>query len=66
MIPVLILAIRVTKPKIPQSIARNYELVEAEKTKLMISTQAQKVIEKGSRGAPCFAATSVPKLILSF
>lgn len=41
-------AIRVTKPKIPQTIARNYELVEAEKTKLMISTSAQKVIEKGS------------------
>lgn len=41
-----IIAIRVTKPKIPQTIARNYELVEAEKTKLMIATQAQKVIEQ--------------------
>jgi erlin len=48
----ILLAIRVTKPKIPQSIARNYELVEAEKTKLMISTSAQKVIEKGSLSIP--------------
>jgi regulator of protease activity HflC (stomatin/prohibitin superfamily) len=41
-----IIAIRITKPKIPQTIARNYELMEAEKTKLMIATQAQKVVEK--------------------
>merc|ERR1719367_2740956 len=41
-----ILAVRVTKPKIPASIQKNYELMEAEKTKLLISTQRQKVIEK--------------------
>merc|ERR1712112_39205 len=35
-----------TKPKIPEAIRKNYELMEAEKTKLMISTQRQKVIEK--------------------
>eukprot|EP01136_Pigoraptor_vietnamica_P036614 Opistho-1_new@103434 len=39
-------AVRVTKPKIPESIRRNYELMEAEKTKLMIAEQHQKVIEK--------------------
>ncbi|KAL5488739.1 hypothetical protein EMCRGX_G017725 [Ephydatia muelleri] len=39
-------AVRVTKPKIPESIRKNYELMEAEKTKLMIATQKQKVIEK--------------------
>ena len=38
--------VRVTKPKIPESIRKNYELMEAEKTKLLISTQKQKVIEK--------------------
>ena len=32
--------------KIPESIRKNYELMEAEKTKLMISTQRQKVVEK--------------------
>jgi len=39
-------AVRVTKPKIPESIRRNYELMEAEKTKLLISNQHQKVVEK--------------------
>ncbi|OXU30180.1 hypothetical protein TSAR_007633 [Trichomalopsis sarcophagae] len=41
-----ILAVRVTKPKIPETIRKNYELMEAEKTKLLISTQHQKVVEK--------------------
>jgi len=39
-------AVRVTKPKIPETIRRNYELMEGEKTKLMISVQKQKVVEK--------------------
>lgn len=39
-------AVRVTKPKIPEAIRKNYELMEAEKTKLLISTQHQKVVEK--------------------
>jgi len=41
-----IIAIRITKPKIPPSIGHNYELMEAEKTKLLVTTQSQKVIEK--------------------
>ncbi|KAF7997637.1 hypothetical protein HCN44_006208 [Aphidius gifuensis] len=39
-------AVRVTKPKIPEAIRKNYELMEAEKTKLLISVQHQKVVEK--------------------
>lgn len=39
-------SVRVTKPKIPESIRKNYELMEAEKTKLLISIQHQKVVEK--------------------
>eukprot|EP00794_Sanderia_malayensis_P012941 gene12941-14273_t len=39
-------AVRVTKPKIPESIRKNYELMEAEKTKLLIANQHQKVVEK--------------------
>lgn len=39
-------AVRVTKPKIPDAIRRNYEAVEGEKTKLLIATQRQKVIER--------------------
>merc|ERR1719309_429076 len=41
-----VLGVRVTKPKIPEAIRKNYELMEAEKTKLLISSQRQKVIEK--------------------
>jgi len=39
-------SVRVTKPRIPEAIRMNYELMEAEKTKLLISTQRQRVIEK--------------------
>merc|ERR1719188_2867451 len=39
-------AVRVTKPKTPEAIRKNFELMQAEKTKLLISTQKQKVIEK--------------------
>lgn len=39
-------AVRVTKPKIPESIRRNYESMEGEKTKLLIAQQKQKVVEK--------------------
>merc|ERR1712110_880294 len=40
-----VMSVRVTKPKIPEAIRKNYELMEAEKTKLMISTQRQKIVE---------------------
>lgn len=39
-------AVRVTKPKIPEAIRHNYELMEAERTKLMIAAQHQAVVEK--------------------
>lgn len=39
-------AVRVTKPKIPEQIRKNYELMEGERTKLLISIEKQKVIEK--------------------
>ncbi len=35
-----------TKPKIPENIRRNYEEMETEKTKLLISTERQKVLER--------------------
>ncbi|XP_040572055.1 erlin-1 [Lepeophtheirus salmonis] len=41
-----VLSVRVTKPKIPEAIRKNYELMESEKTKLLISVQRQKVVEK--------------------
>uniref|UniRef100_A0AAY5F2F6 Erlin-1 n=2 Tax=Electrophorus electricus TaxID=8005 RepID=A0AAY5F2F6_ELEEL len=39
-------AVRVTKPKIPEAIRRNFEMMEAEKTRLLITAQTQKVVEK--------------------
>jgi regulator of protease activity HflC (stomatin/prohibitin superfamily) len=39
-------AVRVTKPKIPEQIRQNYEAMEAEKTKLLIAAERQKVVEK--------------------
>ncbi|XP_071829765.1 erlin-2-B-like isoform X2 [Apostichopus japonicus] len=39
-------AVRVTKPKIPETIRKNYELMENEKTMLLIAVQHQKVVEK--------------------
>lgn len=41
-----VLNVRVTKPRIPKSIKENYEEMESQKTKLMISVQRQKVVEK--------------------
>lgn len=37
-------AVRVTKPKIPETIRKNYELMEAEKSMLLIAAQHQKVL----------------------
>ncbi|XP_026470557.1 erlin-2-like [Ctenocephalides felis] len=42
----IIQGVRVTKPKIPETIRKNYEMMEGEKTKLLISIQHQKVVEK--------------------
>lgn len=42
----IVQAVRVTKPKIPESIRHNYEAMEAERTKLLIAIQHQKVVEK--------------------
>lgn len=39
-------AVRVTKPKIPEAIRLSYEQMEAEKTKLMVASHHQKVVEK--------------------
>jgi len=41
-----IIAVRVTKPELPKTIEENYRLTEAEKSRLLIATEAQKVAEK--------------------
>ncbi|XP_027024776.1 erlin-2 [Tachysurus fulvidraco] len=42
----IIQAVRLTKPNIPETIRRNYELMETERTKLLVAAQTQKVVEK--------------------
>lgn len=41
-----IIAIRVTKPRIPYDILLNYEKIEAEKARLKVAEQTQKLVEK--------------------
>merc|ERR1712031_101632 len=41
-----IISVRVTKPRIPEQIKKNFEAMEAEKTKLLIAIEGQKVAEK--------------------
>ncbi|KAJ0973979.1 hypothetical protein J5N97_015944 [Dioscorea zingiberensis] len=41
-----IIGVRVTKPNIPSSIKRNFELMEEERTKALIAIERQKVAEK--------------------
>ena len=43
-----VIAVRVTKPSVPESIARNYEEREVERTKLLIRKEEQKLREKGT------------------
>ena len=53
-------SVRVTKPKIPEAIRKNYELMEGEKTKLLIATQHQKVVEKESqRSVKCQSCENI-------
>lgn len=40
------ISIRVTKPKIPDNLMKNYEQIEAQKTALQIAVQTQKVTEQ--------------------
>ena len=40
-----IFAVRVTKPRIPDSVMRNYEKLEEERSKLLIRVETQRVME---------------------
>lgn len=44
-----IIAVRVTKPIIPDQIRRNFEEMEAEKTRLLIAIEKQRVVEKDAQ-----------------
>ncbi|GMI87440.1 hypothetical protein like AT2G03510 [Hibiscus trionum] len=56
-----ILSVRVTKPTIPESIRRNYEQMEEERTKVLISIERQKVVEKESETQKIMAINEAEK-----
>ncbi|KAH7282765.1 hypothetical protein KP509_35G046800 [Ceratopteris richardii] len=56
-----IIGVRVTKPSIPNTIARNYERMEEERTKVLIATEMQKVVEKEAETQKKRAVTEAEK-----
>lgn len=56
-----IINVRVTKPTIPAIIARNYEQMEEERTKVLIAMERQKVVEKEAETEMKMAVTSAEK-----
>ncbi|KAJ4960314.1 hypothetical protein NE237_020224 [Protea cynaroides] len=56
-----IIGVRVTKPKIPDSIKRNFEQMEEERTKVMIAMEKQRVAEKEAETQKKMALTEAEK-----
>ncbi|GLU09539.1 hypothetical protein SLE2022_263940 [Rubroshorea leprosula] len=56
-----IISVRVTKPSIPDSIRRNYEQMEEERTKVLIAIERQKVVEKESETKKKIAISEAEK-----
>ncbi|XP_024534032.1 erlin-2-B [Selaginella moellendorffii] len=56
-----IIGVRVTKPTIPATIARNYESMEEERTKVLIAVERQKVLEKEAETHKKQAVTEAEK-----
>ncbi|CAN1314096.1 erlin2-b [Linum perenne] len=56
-----ILSVRVTKPVIPESIRKNFEHMEEERTKVLIAIEKQKVVEKEAETAKKMAISEAEK-----
>ncbi|XP_049934800.1 uncharacterized protein LOC116257792 isoform X2 [Nymphaea colorata] len=56
-----IISVRITKPMIPDSIRRNYEQMEEERTKVLIAIERQKVAEKEAETLKMIALTEAEK-----
>ncbi|KAJ1414047.1 Erlin1/2 [Sesbania bispinosa] len=56
-----IISVRVTKPKIPESIRRNFEQMEEERTKVLIAIEKQKVAEKEAETVKKMAISEAEK-----
>ncbi|RRT68828.1 hypothetical protein B296_00020791 [Ensete ventricosum] len=57
-----IISVRVTKPNIPVSIKRNFELMEEERTKALIAIEKQKVAEKEAETQKKIALSEADKI----
>lgn len=57
-----ILAIRVTKPRIPSNIARHFEEIESERTKVKVAEQTQRLVEKAAETEKKAAVIEAEKL----
>jgi len=56
-----ILSVRVTKPKIPESVRRNFEQMEEERTKVLIAIEKQRVAEKEAETKKIMAISEAEK-----
>ncbi|KAJ8760397.1 hypothetical protein K2173_015064 [Erythroxylum novogranatense] len=56
-----IISVRVTKPVIPESIRRNFEQMEEERTKVLIAIERQKVVEKEAETTKKMAISEAEK-----
>ncbi|XP_010527959.1 PREDICTED: erlin-1-like [Tarenaya hassleriana] len=56
-----IISVRVTKPKIPESVRRNFEQMEEERTKVLIATEKQRVAEKEAETKKIMAISEAEK-----
>ncbi|KVH96191.1 hypothetical protein Ccrd_001722 [Cynara cardunculus var. scolymus] len=56
-----ILSVRVTKPRIPESVRRNFEQMEEERTKVLVSVERQRVAEKEAETQKKIAITEAEK-----
>ncbi|GMY25862.1 erlin-2-B-like isoform X1 [Fagus crenata] len=57
-----IISVRVTKPTIPESIRRNFERMEEERTKVLIAVEKQRVVEKEAETNKKMAISEAEKL----
>ncbi|XP_013734411.1 erlin-2-B isoform X1 [Brassica napus] len=56
-----IISVRVTKPKIPESVRRNFEQMEEERTKVLIAIEKQRVAEKEAETKKIMAISEAEK-----
>ncbi|KAK7836871.1 erlin-1, partial [Quercus suber] len=57
-----IMSVRVTKPTIPESIRRNFEQMEEERTKALIAIEKQRVVEKEAETSKKMAISEAEKI----